>query len=90
MDRPRIRRPPTASYRKSRIAFENLHLEFGSFAIFPKAGSKFDAIAESPSIPTVSAFEGSRNADKLSLDEFAGRVDNRVAVAAHVDKRKVW
>jgi hypothetical protein len=55
-------RDRTRSHGEFRIAFENLHLEFWRFSIFPKAGSKFHAIAESTSIRMVTAFEGARNA----------------------------
>jgi hypothetical protein len=83
-------RDRTRSDGEFRIAFENLHLEFWRFSIFPKAGSKFHAIAESTSIRMVTAFEGARNADEFSLEESARRVNNRVAVASHIDKRKMW
>src|ERR1700735_242452 len=78
-----------ASHRKSRIAFENLHLKFGHFARFPQRRSKFSAIFERPSILRVTAFQRPRNADELGLDSFAGRANNRVSVATHVDKPNV-
>ena len=47
-------------------------MEFWGFAIFPNVGSKFNAIAESPSVRTVAAFQRPGNAHKFSLDISAG------------------
>src|ERR1700722_2194327 len=72
------------SHRKSRIAIQNLHLEFWNFAILPKVSSKFDAIAESTAVRMVTALNRARNANKLSFDETAGGVNHRIAVTSHV------
>ena len=74
------------SHRKFRIAFENLHLKFWSFAIFPAVGSEFDAIAEGTTVRTVTALNRARNANKFSFDETSGGVNHRIAVPSHIDK----
>src|ERR1700722_19806650 len=71
------------------FALHKLHLHFWRFAILPKTGSKSNAIAESPAIRAVTAFDGARNTNEFGLHEFAGSVNQRVTVASHIDKRKV-
>src|SRR5258708_25345110 len=81
--------PYFRSHRKLWVAFEDLHLEFWRFTMLPNAGSKLNAIENIPSIRTLTAFEGTRNANEFRLNECAGSVDHRVAVASHVDKRNM-
>src|ERR1700722_20831111 len=78
-----------SSQRKFWIALHKLHLHFWRFAILPKTGSKSNAIAESPAIRAVTAFEGAGKTNEFVLHEFAGSVNQRVTVASHIDKRKV-
>src|SRR5580704_280820 len=82
-------RAVTGSHRKFRIAFENLHLKLRRFAIFPETGSSSNAIAESATIGTVAALDGTGNAYEFCLEEFAGYADDRIAVASHIDEGKM-
>jgi hypothetical protein len=83
-------KPETASDRKSGVAFQNLQFEFWCLAFFPKNNAKSSAIVEPTSILAVAAFEWTRNANEFGFDGVACDANNRVAVATHVDKRKVW
>lgn len=79
----------SVSKRIFRVAFKHLYLKLWRFVPSPQPSAMSDPISERTAISTVTAFERTRDANKLRLQRVAGNVHRCVTVATHVDKRKM-
>ena len=76
--------------RKCRIAFYHLLLEIRMFLLAPQSCSVSNAIEHRSAIRLLLANDGTRQADEFRFQPVRCCVHDRIAMAAHVNKRHVW
>jgi hypothetical protein len=77
------------SDREFRIPLKDLHFELWSFAGFPDCSAGPYPVLERTSICALAALKWTRNTDELRFEPVGCDPYDRVAVAAHIDKRNV-